>query len=392
MSKSAERIQKLQEILRQNDLDGALYATGAHFMYLLDLKNFWFQRYMVTAWPGHPPRPTLTRPETILYVPAKGECLVLTIPGRLRDLYDCPVPMEVTYMDHFWKKLTPVMEGKRFAVGLSAKPELLEILQRVDGTMDGGKDGFEIVDGEEFVDQMRQIKDETEIEKLRTVAALTDAAMEYVVPMLKPGVTPFEVEDAIAEFGMSHGAADVSFTTMTLTIDRDYPMEHPFAYPRTRPYGQNVGVGFDFGYVLNGYASDYGRSFYVGKPSREAAESYRALQAAQQYMAKNLIPGKTRMCDISDLIYEGLKEFGRENQLKHHETGSQGHLIGIECHEFPWVHRDYDDVFRPGMVFCSEPKIYVENEIYMRVEDMILVTETGTEFLTNFDRELFALG
>ena len=66
--------------------------------------------------------------------------------------------------------------------------------------------------------------------------------------------------------------------------------------------------------------------------------------------------------------------------------------IGLEVHEIPWLKRNSPDIaFQPGMVFAMEPKIFIPNEIYMRVEDMVLVTEDGARSLTTFDRELFKL-
>ena len=57
----------------------------------------------------------------------------------------------------------------------------------------------------------------------------------------------------------------------------------------------------------------------------------------------------------------------------------------------PWLTSDQDLVLQPGMIFCSEPKMFFPNEGYMRVEDMILVTETGAESLTAFPRDLFEI-
>ena len=71
------------------------------------------------------------------------------------------------------------------------------------------------------------------------------------------------------------------------------------------------------------------------------------------------------------------------------DTGMLGHHIGTVCLEYPMVNRSSDAILRPGMIFCSEPKMMFEGECYMRVEDMILVTKTGAEFLTTFDRDLF---
>ena len=68
-----------------------------------------------------------------------------------------------------------------------------------------------------------------------------------------------------------------------------------------------------------------------------------------------------------------------------------GHQIGIDCHEIPMVNKASDYVMKPGMVFASEPKMWIQDEMYMRVEDIILVTEDGAEFLTNYPRDMFEI-
>ena len=68
-----------------------------------------------------------------------------------------------------------------------------------------------------------------------------------------------------------------------------------------------------------------------------------------------------------------------------------GHQIGTEVHENPWLKPSSEEPLRAGMVMCIEPKLWLPGEYYLRLEEMVHVTETGAEFLTNFDRELFAL-
>ena len=68
-----------------------------------------------------------------------------------------------------------------------------------------------------------------------------------------------------------------------------------------------------------------------------------------------------------------------------------GHQIGAEVHENPWLQPDSEEPLRAGMVMCIEPKLWLPGEYYLRLEEMVHVTKTGAEFLTNFDRELFEL-
>ncbi|MBQ4253625.1 MAG: M24 family metallopeptidase, partial [Erysipelotrichaceae bacterium] len=88
---------------------------------------------------------------------------------------------------------------------------------------------------------------------------------------------------------------------------------------------------------------------------------------------------------------EKCEELGFGADLRFPDSEMLGHQIGIDCHEFPMVNKKYDFIMKPGMVFASEPKMWFENEMYMRVEDMILVTENGAESLSKFDRNLFEI-
>ena len=77
--------------------------------------------------------------------------------------------------------------------------------------------------------------------------------------------------------------------------------------------------------------------------------------------------------------------------LRYKDIEMLGHQIGIDCHEFPLVNKDNDFIIKPGMTFAVEPKMWFDNEMYMRVEDIILITETGAEILTDFPRDLFEI-
>ncbi len=385
------RIGALQKKLREKRIDCAVYATSAAFVYLLDIPGFWFQRYSVTMGPDSDfGIPTLTRPETIVLIPAEGEPAVFSIPLRAKDLEKEGIEPIVCFADYFSNYMEPFIRGGRIALGHSCRNALEKIVREADqyhGT------ALEFTEGEAFVDGLRMIKDEKEIALLAKVAAFTDRVMEGLIPLLKPGVTPFRVEEEIQRLAMEGGASDISFAGNCICVEKGHPTAYdPYIFPKDRPMRPGTGIAFDMGFVLGGYCSDYGRSFFLGEPSKEACESYAALQAAQLYCIEHIIPGKTKVTEVSDLIYEGLERFGRGRQLRNHADGTQGHQIGLEVHETPWLKRKSPDIaFQPGMVFALEPKIFIPDEIYMRVEDMVLVTEEGARPLTLFDRQMFRL-
>ncbi|MPM60009.1 Aminopeptidase YpdF [bioreactor metagenome] len=108
-------------------------------------------------------------------------------------------------------------------------------------------------------------------------------------------------------------------------------------------------------------------------------------------MVDSIVPNQTNNNELYDLVLRKVRELGYGDYLRFQDSGMLGHQIGIDCHEHPMVNRATDFILRPGMVFCSEPKMFFMDECYMRVEDMVLVTETGAEFLSKFDRTLFEL-
>ena len=122
-------------------------------------------------------------------------------------------------------------------------------------------------------------------------------------------------------------------------------------------------------------------------------KGYEALQAAECHMISQIRPGVTRFGDLYSYICDKAEELGYYGYLrfKREELGGNGHHIGSEVHEVPFLTYESDLILQPGMIFCSEPKMFFPNEGYMRVEDMILVTETGAESLTNFPRDLFEI-
>jgi len=244
-----------------------------------------------------------------------------------------------------------------------------------------------------LTDSLRMIKEPKEIARLREAARLADAAMTAVVGKIVEGVTQPELEAEIALQGTQLGASGVSFPPTTIfTKSGSQPSAEAFTYPRDEGLVSGASIAFDFGFVADGYCSDFGRSFYLGRADAEVVGAYQALQQAVRETVGQMRPGGMRVCDVFGAIEKVLDGLGYGQYLRARlPDGVAGHNIGLDVHENPWLRPEKDQVLQANMVMAVEPKLWHSGEYYLRVEDIVLITADGAEFLTNFDRGLFEL-
>ena len=376
-----QRISALQQQLRAADLDLALYSVSPVFQYLTGVQGSW----------RVPSRGDQNR--AILIVPASG-------PARLLlDVHSAEFARD-TWIDDITiitnaAELVAILAGYKpggtktapaLALDTAARERLGPELQAAFGDLPA-------VDAGPLTDQMRMIKSPDEIAALRKAAAMTDAVMAAVVPLITEGVTPAELEREIEYQGRQRGAAGVSFQPGAIfTRSGAEPAASPFTWPRDKGLVPGTAVAFDFGFVVDGYCSDFGRSFYYGPAGDEPVQAYAALQQSLRELTGRMHQGSMSTADLFPALEQVLDRLGFGDYLRARlSTGNLGHMIGIEVHEYPWLTPECNEPLRAGMVMALEPKLWHAGQYYLRVEDMVLVGPDSTEFLTAFDRELFQL-
>jgi Xaa-Pro dipeptidase len=376
------RIQKTLELMKKNGLNGLLYASSANFQYLADTPEYFWQRTSMNNIAGK--FSALTVAEAVFYLNDRGEGFICCIPSIKESFADFK-NLHVSYLDQMEDTISIFIKEKKIGIGFNCHQFLKETLLAIDSTI-------EIVDAEELLNDIRTIKDNQEIEILRANAEFTDQAVKFVCDNLKAGMTQKEIEQLLMDYGFERNVPDFAFSpTCGLKTRHTELAKEALTFSRDSVLVEGTAIAFDVGYVINGYCSDWGRTVYFGKAPELVKNGYKALQAGQQYMVENIVPHKTNNNELYDLVLKKVTELGYGSYLRFQDSGMLGHQIGIDCHEHPMINRDTDFILRPGMVFCSEPKMFFKDECYMRVEDMILVTETGAEFLSKFDRNLFEL-
>ena len=374
------RREKILKKLNESGLDGLLFASGANFQYVVESNSYFWQRYCFNL--DEPVAGARIIPEAMVYLNKEGKSTILTTP-LLKEHFDTTLnDVVVSYMDQFEDELTKIIDGKKIGIGRDCEAWFRKTLK------------VKLIEVEDIFYDLRRIKDEKEIALMTKLGKFTDDAVMYVCKHLKPGMTMFDVERMIVDYGLQNGMADLSFPPTcgfkTRNTENAQSIE-PFENDRKLVEGTMI--AFDIGYMDRGYCSDWGRTVYVGRAPELVKKGYEALQAGETYMLSKIVPGVTKFGELYGFICDKVEELGYYDYLrfKRDETGGNGHHIGSEVHELPFLVPGDDLVLEPGMIFCSEPKMFFKNEGYMRVEDMILVTEDGAEFLTNFPRDLFEI-
>ena len=223
---------------------------------------------------------------------------------------------------------------------------------------------------------LRTIKDAAEIDALKRAAHLTSRGIQKVRTLFKEGVTEEELALEFEIFCRKNGASGLSFEPIVAFGENS-------AYPHYRAgkwrlrHGQVVLV--DVGAIVDHYYGDMTRVFHFGKPDPHIVELERLVQRAQKKAIDHVKPGVK--CGELDQFVQNEFDAANVKQLYIH---SLGHGVGLEAHEFPlirWDGKDKDVVLAPGMVFTIEPGLYQPGVGGVRIEDMVLVTETGHETL-----------
>jgi len=377
------RLIGLQKKMQEVGLDLVVYGSCQNFQYLTGLLTDWRRGTDLGSEMNN------------VFVPVKGEPVLTLVEAEsgqpppqtwIRDVRI--LPKEGNYKELTKKVISDLDLKRKSKVGLGDHvwaSTIMGIAKTIEGT--------EFHTAEELMDHLRMIKDDEEIKRLRKVAELTDQVMEAVIPKIGKGITQPKLELEM-EFQARHlGASDVSFPpTVGFVKSGSEIASAPFTYPRNKGLKSGTSIAFDMGFVMDGYCSDFGRSFYFGPARVEVKRGYESLQYGVVETVDKMYDGSMRVCDVFPTLEKILDRLGYGDYLRARlPSRNLGHNIGVEVHEPPWLSPLYDEPLQAKMVVALEPKLWHAGEYYLRVEDMVLVGSRKTTFLTNFDRTLFQL-
>lgn len=234
-----------------------------------------------------------------------------------------------------------------------------------------------------LVEKIRLIKTPEEITIIKAACEIADNAFTHILGFIEPGKTELEVSNELEFFMRKQGATSSSFDIIVASGVRS-ALPHGVATDKVIEKGDFVTL--DFGALYNGYISDITRTIAVGQPSDKLVEMYNVVLESQLLALEKVGPGMTGIqADAVARDYLTSKGYGKA--FGH----STGHGIGLEVHEGPGLSFRSETILEPNMTVTIEPGVYLPGIGGVRIEDDILITETGNEILTRSTKDLIIL-
>lgn len=241
----------------------------------------------------------------------------------------------------------------------------------------------DLVPASGIIEELREVKEEGELQIIRKACEIADAGFHFILDYIKPGVSEIEIANRLDFHMRELGATGVSFDTIVASGYRS-AMPHGVASSKLIERGDLVTL--DFGCYYEGYVSDMTRTVSVGKPAPQLKEIYDIVLDAQLMVNAQAKAGLTGV-EVDSISRDFITAKGYGDYFGH----SNGHGIGLEIHEGPNTSQKATKVLVPGNVITNEPGIYLDGIGGVRIEDDLIITETGNEIITHSPKELIVL-
>jgi Xaa-Pro aminopeptidase len=232
-----------------------------------------------------------------------------------------------------------------------------------------------------LVEEIRAVKDSDEIDFISKASKITDAALEYIVPKIKTGMTEkraaWELEKAMRQNGSESLLFDI-------IVGSGPNAALPHAKPTDRIINDGEPIVIDMGARYRGYASDLTRTVCVGKPTTKFKEIYDIVLEAQQAAIAQIRQGMTGK-EADTIVRKLIDKAGYGKAFGH----SLGHGVGLAEHELPYVGPNAKEKLADNMVFTIEPGIYLAGWGGVRIEDTVVMEKGRVKLLTHAKKMTF---
>ena len=249
-----------------------------------------------------------------------------------------------------------------------------------------------VVPAQGLVEQLRQVKDAAEVELLRRACSVADDAFADLLTWLRPGMAEREVAVRLERAMVDRGADERAFDTIVASGPNS-------AVPHHRAAGRVLAAGdlvkIDFGALVDGYHSDMTRVVALGDPGPRLRDVFAAVRASQEAGLAAAREG-TGTGDVDAACRAVLDDADLGDRFVH----GTGHGVGLEIHEDPYLRpaaprpgltASPSVTLRRGMAVTVEPGVYLPGVGGVRIEDALVITESGPDVLTTTPKDLVVL-
>lgn len=365
------RQNRLMERIQVDGLEALVINPGPSLKYLTGL-NFHL----------------MERPAVVIFTPQSHPVIILPELEAAKTS-DLPYPMTAFTYGEDPSSWNAVFSQAAEASGLSAsrlvgvEPRSLRVLEL--RFLEEAAPQAKFIAAEETIASLRMFKDSHELDSMRKAVDIAQRALKATLPIIKAGMTEKQIAaELTVQLLRSDSDPELAFSPI---VSGGPNAANPHASPSNRKLQPGDLLVIDWGATYNGYISDITRTFAIGKPDAEMSRIARIVAEANISACTAAGPEVTA-AEVDDSARRVIEQAGY-GQFFIHRTG---HGIGMEGHEAPYIRPGNKSPLHPGMTFTIEPGIYLPNRNGVRIEDNVVITDTGIECLTNLPRELLVLG
>jgi Xaa-Pro dipeptidase len=365
----SQRQMKLSALIQSAGLEAIVVNPGPSLLYLTGL-NFHLMERPVVAIFGSNRIPLLVIPELEI---AKVENLPFST--RIFTYGDNPATWPAIFQQAVSAAL---LDGRRVGI----EPRRLRVLEY--RLLESPAPQAQFVSAEATLAQLRQQKDPSEISAMRQAVNIAQRALQQTIPQVKLGMRAAELASELTLQLLRAGAQPEFPFTPIVSFGPD--TANPHAVPGERRLAPGELLLIDWGAKYQDYVSDLTRTFAIGEVDPElerVAQIVAQANAAGRAAAKPGAPAGS----VDHAARQVIEQAGYGQYFTHRT----GHGIGMEEHEDPYLFGENEQPLLPGMTFTVEPGIYFQGRAGVRIEDDILITQDGSETLSDLPRELIRI-
>jgi len=244
------------------------------------------------------------------------------------------------------------------------------------------EEGYRVawVDADGLVDEVRKVKSPAEIALLRKAFEITCESFNEVSGVIEAGMTELEIAHALEAAMLARGAEGPAFPTIVASGPH---AARPHHEPGSRRIEAGDSIVIDMGAKYEGYCADLTRTVWVGNADEKLREVYNLVYGANEAAIERAHPGATGK-ELDSFARDHITAGGYEEEFSH----SLGHGVGLRVHEGPSASTRSEDTMEAGNTLTIEPGIYIEDWGGVRIEDVVLFTDSGIEILTESAHKL----